>query len=156
MFSQDQQKPNATDSEESIRAQLKESTSMPGKDCLNKSQIVRLILKQDTEEALSELAEYYRVNVPKLRIGLPKGHRRNLLGCYSTKDQTISLLKSDVIGNPFVILHEFYHHMRTSVDKTHRGTERNADKFATEFIEEYKATLTHYSRTTCKDSGSPL
>jgi hypothetical protein len=42
--------------------------------------------------------------------------------------------------NPFVIIHEFYHHLRSkAVDKMHRGTEKNADKFAIEFIEAYKA-----------------
>jgi Zn-dependent peptidase ImmA (M78 family) len=80
------------------------------------------------------------VNVPRLKVGLPKGRRKSVLGCYQSKSETISVLNSDVFGNPFVILHEFYHHLRSkSVDKQDRGTERNADKFAAEFLKEYQA-----------------
>jgi len=103
-----------------------------------KGHIVWLILNKRTEEALAFLAENYKVNTPKLRVGLPKKHRKNVFGCYTPKDETISVLNSDVIGNPFVILHEFYHHMRTSIDKKHKGTEKNADRFANEFIQEYR------------------
>jgi Zn-dependent peptidase ImmA (M78 family) len=102
--------------------------------------IVWLILNGKTEEALALLAKNYGVNTPKLKIGLPKGHKKNVFGCYTSKDGTISVLNSDTIGNPFVILHEFYHHMRThSVDKQHKGTEKNANKFAREFLREYEA-----------------
>jgi hypothetical protein len=101
--------------------------------------IVWLILNKRTEEALTLLAKNYRVNAPKLKIGLPKRHKKNVFGCYTPKDETISVFNSDVMGNPFVILHEFYHHMRTSIDKKHKGTEKNADRFANEFIQEYMA-----------------
>ena len=100
--------------------------------------IVWLILNGKAEEALALLAKNYKVNTPKLKIGLPKGHKKNIFGCYTPKDGTISVLNSDTIGNPFVILHEFYHHMRTSIDKKQKGTEKNADRFANEFIQEYK------------------
>ena len=106
-----------------------------------KPTIVLLILNKQTEEALELLAKNYGLETPKLKIGLPKGHRNNIYGCYTAKDATISLLNSDMFGNPFVILHEFYHHLRSkSVNKQHKGTERNADKFAIEFIREYEAT----------------
>ena len=104
--------------------------------------IVWLILNKRTEEALTLLAKNYKVNTPKLKIGLPKGHKKNIFGCYTPKDGTISVLNSDTIGNPFVILHEFYHHMRTAIDKKQKGTEKNADRFANEFIQEYKAANT--------------
>lgn len=100
--------------------------------------IVWLILNGKTEEALELLAENYGVNVPKLKIGLPKGHKRHIYGCYTPRNVTISVLDSDASGNPFVILHEFYHHLRThSVDKKHKGTEKNANKFATDFLQAY-------------------
>jgi len=102
--------------------------------------VVWLILNGKAEEALVLLAKNYRVNTPKLKIGLPKGRKKNVSGCYTPKDETISLLNSDVMGNPVVILHEFYHHLRTSVDKKHKGTEKNANKFAMEFIEAYKSS----------------
>jgi hypothetical protein len=101
--------------------------------------IVWLILNGKAEKALELLAKNYKVSTPKLKVGLPKGRKATAFGCYTPKDATISVLNSDVIGNPFVILHEFYHHLRTTIDKKHKGTEKNADKFAKEFIEAYKA-----------------
>ena len=105
-----------------------------------KAVVVCLILNKQTEEALEMLAKNYRVNVPELKVGLPKGHHRNAYGCYSSKTENISLLDSDMLGDPFVVLHEFYHHLRSrSVDKQHKGTEKNADKFASEYIQAFDA-----------------
>ncbi len=101
--------------------------------------IVWLILNGKAEKALELLAKNYKKSTPKLKVGLPKGRRATAFGCYTHKDATISVLNSDVLGNPFVILHEFYHHLRTSVDKKHKGTEKNADKFAMDFIKAYEA-----------------
>jgi hypothetical protein len=104
--------------------------------------IVYLILNKQTEQALKLLAKNYDVEVPKLKVGLPKGHVRNAYGTYSSQTRTISVLDSDTLWNPFVILHEFYHHLRSKgVDRMHRGTEKNADKFAAEFIREYQAAV---------------
>jgi Zn-dependent peptidase ImmA (M78 family) len=103
---------------------------------------VWLILNGKTEEALELLAKNYKVNVPVLKVGLPKGHKIKAFGCYTAKTQTIAVLNSDVLINPFVILHEFYHHIRSKgVDKMHRGTEKNADKFAVEFLLEYQKAV---------------
>ncbi|MGA2682930.1 MAG: hypothetical protein ABSF44_14155 [Candidatus Bathyarchaeia archaeon] len=100
---------------------------------------VWLILNGKTEEAVTLLAKNYKVNVPNLKVGLPKGHKVTAYGCYTAKNHTISVLNSDVLTNPFVIIHEFYHHLRSkAVDKMHRGTEKNADKFAREFLLEYE------------------
>ena len=102
--------------------------------------IVQLILDKQTERALKLLAEEYHVEVPKLDVGLPKGHTRNAYGTYNAKNKTICVMNSDIFSNPFVILHEFYHHLRSrSVDKQHRGTEKNADKFAIDFLRAYEA-----------------
>ena len=105
-----------------------------------KTLIVQLILNGQAEKALGLLAKNYKVNTPKLKVGLPKGRKTRVFGCYTPKDATISVLNSDAMGNPFVILHEFYHHLRTSIDKKHKGTEKNADKFARKFIEAYKSS----------------
>jgi len=115
-----------------------------------KPTIVLLILNRQTEQALELLAKNYQVDTPKLKIGLPKGHKSRTYGTYTAKNQTISLLNSDMLGKPFVVLHEFSHHLRSkAIDKMHRGTEKNADKFAIEFIEEYqqaaKAFNAHHS-----------
>jgi len=106
-----------------------------------KTTIVLLVLNKQTEEALTLLAKNYGLETPLLKIGLPKGHKNNIYGCYTAKNTTISVLNSDILGNPFVILHEFYHHLRSkSVDKQHKGTEKNANKFAIDFIREYEET----------------
>ena len=107
-----------------------------------KQVIVWLILNGKTEEALALLAKNYKVDVPNLKVGLPKGHKITAYGCYTLKNQTISVLNSDILSNPFVIIHEFYHHLRSkAVDKMHRGTEKNADKFAVDFLREYQQAM---------------
>ena len=107
-----------------------------------KAWVVGLILDGKAEHALEVLAETYDVKVPALKVGLPKGHKVKAFGCYTAKSQTISVLNSDVLVNPFVILHEFYHHLRSrGVEKTHKGTESNADKFAQDFIVQFQSQL---------------
>ena len=109
-----------------------------------KTYVVWLILNGRTEEALELLAKEYQVAIPALRVGLPKGHKTTAYGCYTAKTQTIAVLNSDILVNPFVVLHEFYHHIRSKgVDRMHRGTEGNADKFAMTFIAEFQATAKH-------------
>jgi len=103
-----------------------------------KSLVVWLILNRDTEKALDILAKEYKVKKPKLKIGLPKGHKTKTLGFYITKNSTIALYNSDLLSNPYVILHEFYHHLRTNIEKKHQGTEKNANKFASDFLIQYK------------------
>jgi hypothetical protein len=95
----------------------------------------------DAEKALEMLAEHYRVNVPRLKVGLPKGKTHNSLGCYSPKNKTITVLNSDTLKQPFIILHEFYHHLRTNVFQQHKGTEKGADQFAKDYIEAYRLLL---------------
>lgn len=104
-----------------------------------KALIVWLILNGKAEKALELLAEHYSVEVPKLKVGLPKGRKRKSLGCYSAKNGTICVLNSDTLKEPFIILHEFYHHLRTALDRKHKGTEKYADKFSKEFIQAYNS-----------------
>ena len=106
-----------------------------------KAYIVWLILNGKAEEALEQLAEHYDVDMPKLKVGLPKRHKIKTLGCYSTRDETISVLNSDMLKEPSVIVHEFYHHLRIGLDMKHRGNERNAREFAQSFIDEYKMII---------------
>jgi len=103
-----------------------------------KALVVWLILNGKVEEALGLLAEHYGVDVPKIRVGLPKGRRRNVFGCYTAKNVTIFVLNSDVLKEPFTVLHEFYHHLRTVGNAKHKGTERYANEFAKDFIRSYK------------------
>lgn len=108
-----------------------------------KALTVWLILNGKVEKALETLAEHYSVDVPKVKVGLPRGRKKKTLGCYSAKNKTISVLNNDMLKEPFVILHEFYHHLRTTADVKHKGTEKYADKFAKGFIHAYK-TMSGY------------
>jgi hypothetical protein len=110
-------------------------------DNKDKAFVTNLILNGNVEKALELLAHDYGVVKPELKVGLPKGRKRNSLGCYNTKKKTIYILNSDMLKQPFIILHEFYHHLRTSVDLKHRGTERNADIFARDFIQAYNSMV---------------
>jgi len=101
-----------------------------------KARIVHLILSKKPEEALERLSEYYNIEVPKVKIGMPKSHVKNL-GCYVAGKKTICLSNRDVLYSPYVVLHEFYHHLRTQSGK-HKGTEKLADAFAKGFLEAYK------------------
>jgi hypothetical protein len=73
---------------------------------------------------------------------MPKKSRRNA-GCYVSKTKTIHVADRKKLADPFVILHEFYHHLRTH-GREHLGTEKHADRFAEEFIEAYQ-TFHKYS-----------
>ena len=95
--------------------------------------IVRLIaLDRKPEEALDALCAYYRVERPVLRIGLPKGEKR-ALGCYVHRERTIYMSSEEYMFDPYVLIHEFYHHLR-HVGGKHRGTERHARDFALSFL----------------------
>jgi len=111
-----------------------------------RASVVQLILNGKVEEALRLLAEQYNVDLPRIRVGLPSRHRKNAIGCYAAKNQTISVLNSDTLKEPSVVLHEFYHHLRTSIDMKHRGTEKYAGEFAEEFIKAYISSIANNSQ----------
>ncbi len=114
---------------------LSRSLSNSGKDSEVEFQrrIVRLIkFDKKPEAALDALCAHYRVVRPSLRIGLPKGEKR-ALGCYVHRDQTIYMSKEEYMFDPYVLIHEFYHHLRY-VGGKHRGTERHARDFALGFL----------------------
>jgi len=106
-------------------------------DDLTKSQIVRMILEKQTEKALEKLSEFYHVTPPQIVVGTIKGKRRTVYALYVQNERKIYALNSEIFFNPFVVLHEYYHHIRTKLG-VHRGSERNANKFAQEFVDAYK------------------
>ncbi len=98
-----------------------------------RTRIIRLIrLEKNPEAAIEELSAHYRVEPPCLKMGLPKGEKR-ALGCYVQRDRTIYVSNQDYLYDPYVIVHEFYHHLR-NVSGKHRGTERHAKEFALAFL----------------------
>jgi hypothetical protein len=98
--------------------------------------VVSLIIDGRTEYALKLLSDYYGVNAPDLRVGTVKRHRR-VVACYVEKEKRIYLSNGEFITNPFVILHEFYHHLRSSQIGKKRQVEKRADLFASNFIRDF-------------------
>ena len=115
-------------------------------DDITKAQIVRMILGKQTERALEKLSEFYHVAPPQIVVGTIKGKRRTVYALYIPKERKIYALNSDIFFNPFVVLHEYYHHIRSKLG-VHRGSERNANKFAQEFIAAYKKIVGMTNRT---------
>ncbi|HEY6537236.1 MAG TPA: hypothetical protein VIY08_15790 [Candidatus Nitrosocosmicus sp.] len=105
-------------------------------DQLSKAMIVEMILNKKTEEALISLSKYYKVETPQIVVGTIKGKRKTVYAVYVQKESKIYCINSDIFYNPFVILHEFYHHIRTKCG-IHRGSEKHANKYARDFINSY-------------------
>ena len=90
-----------------------------------------------TEEAISVLSKWYKVSEPRLGVGVVEGKTKGVAAVYSQRRKEILAARREYLYNPFVMVHEFYHHLR-SVSGKHRGTEKQADKFALEFIAAYQ------------------
>jgi len=99
--------------------------------------VVALILDSKTEEAIQVLSKWYRVSVPKLGIGVVEGKTKGVAAVYSQKRKEILAARREFMYDPFVMIHEFYHHLR-SVSGHHRGTEKQADRFALDFIDVFR------------------
>ena len=110
-------------------------------DVLFRAKVVYLILSKDTEEALELLSQRYEVVKPKLKVGMPKRHSKNP-ACYVSKNRTIHVSRREILWNPKIVLHEFYHHLRRETD-AQGGIEKYADKFAENYLEAYRKTATH-------------
>ena len=113
---------------------------MSAPDDLMQAKIVHLILNKKTEEALEKLSGFYRVDTPEIVVGTIKGKRRTVYAVYVPKERKIYALNSDIFCNPFVVLHEYYHHIRSKGGK-HRGSERRANLYAQHFIIAYKKVI---------------
>ena len=106
-------------------------------DDITKAKIVHMILNRKTEEALQNLSEFYNVTVPRIVVGTIKGKRRTVYAVYVQKESRIHVINSDIFYNPFIVLHEFYHHIRTRAG-VHRGSEKHANMYAQSFLDSYK------------------
>jgi hypothetical protein len=85
-------------------------------DELTKAKVVYMILSGKTEEALQNLSNFYNITPPEIVVGTIKGKRRTVYAVYVQKESKIYAINSDVFYNPFVVLHEFYHHIRSFID----------------------------------------
>lgn len=103
-----------------------------------------MILDSKTEEALGLLSKHYHVQIPRLGVGVVEGRTKGVAAIYSQRRKEILAAKREYLYDPFVMIHEFYHHLR-SISGRHRGTERQADKFAVDFIDAYRRTVQRLS-----------
>ncbi|MGI0018569.1 MAG: hypothetical protein ACREA1_07655 [Nitrosotalea sp.] len=113
---------------------------MPDLDDLTKAKIVALILDKKTEEALDYLSKFYKVDTPQIVVGTIKKKRRTVYAVYVVQEKKIYALNSEIFYNPFVILHEYYHHIRSKFG-THRGSEKHANMYAQQFIDSYMSIV---------------
>ena len=109
-----------------------------------KARVVFLVISKETEKAIELLSRHYRIAEPKLTVGMPKRYSK-AAACYVAKKQTIHVSRREVLCNPQVILHEFYHHLR-NVTSTQKGLEKHADKFAADYLEAYKKGIVDKAR----------
>ena len=113
-----------------------------------RASVVALILEGRPEKALKILSDYYKVDRPRLEVGMPKRHTGRV-GCYLASKATIHVACREQLFDPRVILHEFYHHLRTTGGK-HRGSEKHANDFVRGFIAGYDDR----DRMSCKRDSS--
>ena len=109
-------------------------------DDLTKAKIVALILDKKTEQALDYLSKMYKVDTPQIVVGTIKKKRRTVYAVYVVQEKKIYALNSEIFYNPFVILHEYYHHIRSKLG-THRGSEKHANMYAQQFIDSYMSIV---------------
>lgn len=117
------------------------STHPAGTKELLHAKVVKLITDGQAELAVKLLSEHYEIPEPELRVGTVKRHR-GVVACYVQKEKRIYLSKSDYLTNAYVILHEFYHHLRASEPGKRRQVEKRADLFALTFIRDFQQQST--------------
>jgi hypothetical protein len=123
-------------------------------DEMVQAKVVHMILSKRTEQALQLLSDFYHVKAPKIAVGTVKGKRRTAYAVYVPKQRKIYAMNSDILYDPFVILHEFYHHLRTQ-GGPQRGTERHANLYAKGFIDLY-GSLVSKLMTSAGATGKPI
>ena len=110
---------------------------IPEVDSTFRVRIVKMILDGHPEEALRMLSSHYNVEEPDLRVGTVKRHRK-VLAVYVHKEKCVYVSRSNLLRNPFIILHEFYHHLRASQIPKNAQVEKRADSFALAYIRDFQ------------------
>jgi hypothetical protein len=112
-----------------------------------KAYIVQLIIDKKTEQAIESLSQLYEIKPPQIVVGTIKGKRRTVYAVYVQRECKIYCINSDIFYNPFIIMHEFYHHLRTTAG-VHRGSEKHANLYARDFIDSYNTIINDMIRKT--------
>jgi len=102
-----------------------------------KVSVVAMILDSKTEDALDLVSKWYKIDTPRLGVGVFEGRTKGVAAVYSVRRKEILAANREYLYNPFVMIHEFYHHLRSRSGR-HRGTEKDADRFAADFIMAYQ------------------
>ena len=118
-----------------------------------KAEVVWLILDYKPEDAISLLCKWYRVPRPRLLVGVLEGKTKRVAAVYSVQRREIRAANREYLYDPFVMIHEFYHHLRSTSGK-HRGTEKQADKFALDYIAAYRRLTTAWQMTGTSTTGT--
>jgi hypothetical protein len=126
---------------EGVRRAVDASPSLEGEF---KAKVVAMILDSRTEPAIELLCRRYHVSVPRIGIGVLEGRTKGVAAVYSLQRKEILAARREYLYDPFVMIHEFYHHLRSASGK-HRGTEKQADRFALDFIDAYTAAARRVS-----------
>jgi hypothetical protein len=116
----------------------REIGSMP--DIKTQFDVVRLILDRQTESALTLLSAFYKIEAPEITVGTIKGKRKKVYAVYLGRERKIYAKNSEIFYNPFIVLHEYYHHLR-SQGTEHRGSENYANSYAKQFLNSYLSVL---------------
>ena len=111
-------------------------------DDIFKAYIVQLVLDKKTEQALEKLSRFYEISPPEIGVGTIKGKRRTVYAVYVQRECKIYCINSEIFYNPFIIMHEFYDHLRTTAG-VHKGSEKHANMYARGFIDSYKTINNH-------------
>ena len=122
-------------------------------DEMTKAKVVNMILNKKTEEALKNLSQFYKVIPPEITVGTIKGKRKTVYAVYVQRESKIYCINSDVFYNPFIIIHEFYHHIRTK-GGIHKGSEKYANTYAKSFIESYKKIIEQMAKERVKNNNN--
>ena len=109
-------------------------------DDIFRAYIVQLIIDKKTEEALESLSRFYNIRPPDIVVGTIKGKRRTVYAVYVQRESRIYCINSEIFYNPFIVMHEFYHHLRTTAG-VHKGSEKHANTYARRFIESYRTIV---------------
>lgn len=113
------------------------TTPLNGSEDEMKASVVAMILDSRPEDALGLLSKWYRIERPRLGVGVVEGKTKGVAAVYSVRRKEILAARREYLYNPFVMIHEFYHHLRSRGGR-HRGTEKDADRFAIDFITTYQ------------------
>ncbi len=59
---------------------------------------------------------------------------------FKERERKIYCSNSGIFYNPFIVLHEFYHHIRTT-GGIHKGSEKYANRYAKGFTDSYNKII---------------